>query len=357
MLSKSQFDLLLSLLGSTVKVRDRDEYLKNAVDLLYTELKPQSTAAYISIESEEKLVLIAEMGGNFDQQISSISNFSLMVRKAIKKKNILYIPAGENEVREDTPYLSVLIPLIGGDKNMGMIGLVFESSEITRQRANQNFYFLLSRVIGLASLMKDQIVECQRLEKVNPEEMYSEKISSLGVLSSGVAHEFNNIFAVIKGYAELISMSECESPAIHNAVKTIDEQTDRGAKLIESLNIFVRGRDAKLSYHNISAIVQEVLAMQQSVLEEQNIEAVFTGGEGPRALVDRNQIKEAVLNVIQHSMQTMPSDEPGSIEISTVFEEGKLALVVRDNGTGMTQDQADMAIHPFMSGAAAFNPE
>ncbi len=357
MLGKNQYDLIISLLGGAAKARDLDEYLKICVDLLYTELKPLSSAAYISIESEEKLVLISEIGGNFDQQISSFSNFSLMVRKAIKKKNILYIPSSENEIKEDMSCLSVLIPLIGGDKNMGMIGLVFEVGELSRQRANQNFYFLLSRIIGLAALMKDQITECQRMEKVNPEEMYSDKISSLGVLSSGLAHEFNNIFAVIKGYAELISMSGAESKALASAVKVIDDQTERGAKLIESLNVFVKGRDAKLSYHSINNIVDEVLAMQKSALARENIETSFSRSEVPRALGDRDQIKEAILNVLQHSMQTMRSDEPGRIEISTELSEERLSVIIRDNGTGMTQDQADMAIHPFMSGREAFNPE
>ncbi len=350
MLTKPQFELAMALLGGAEKARDVDEYLRGCVEAIQKEMSPLSTAGYISIESEEKLVLIGEAGGSFDRHIGAFPNFSLMVRRAIKKKNVIYLPASEAEVREGLEVMAVLVPLIGGDKTMGMIGVVFEVGEHARQRQNVNFYQLAGRIIGSSALFREQLAELQGMETVNPEEMYSEKITSLGVLSSSVAHEFNNIFAVIQGYAELINMQSPESKSIQNAISVIDSQTERGARLIESLNVFVKGRNAKLQYHVLGEIVGEVVSMQRSVIEKEGAEITVRNGQIPRVLVDREQVREAILNVLQNSIHTLERDEPGLIEISTEFSDEKVILSIRDNGIGMTRDQVDMAIHPFMGG-------
>ena len=213
--------------------------------------------------------------------------------------------------------MAVLVPLIGGDRTMGMIGLVFDIGEIARQRQNVNFYQLSGRIIGSSALFREQIADLQGMEKVNPEEMYSEKITSLGVLASSVAHEFNNIFAVIQGYAELINMQSPESKSVQSALSVIDSQTERGARLIESLNVFVKGRNAKLQYQPLGEIVGEVVALQKAVMEKEGIELRLRNGQIPRVLADREQIKEAVLNVLQNSIPSIDGETAGLIEIST----------------------------------------
>jgi signal transduction histidine kinase/CheY-like chemotaxis protein len=350
MLSKPQFELAMALLSGAAKAKDVDEYLRGCVEAIQREMSPLSTAGYISIESEEKLVLVGEAGGNFDRHIGVFPNFSLMVRRAIKKKNVIYLPASETEVWDGLEVMAVLVPLIGGDKTMGMIGVVFDIGELARQRQNVNFYQLSGRIIGSSALFREQIADLQGMEKLDPEEMYSEKITSLGVLSSSVAHEFNNIFAVIQGYAELINMQSPESKSIQNAISVIDGQTERGARLIESLNVFVKGRNAKLQYHPLGEIVGEVVSIQRAVIEKEGIELTVRNGQIPRVLVDREQVREAILNVLQNSIHTLNGDEPGLIEVSTEYSEEKVILTIRDNGTGMTRDQVDMAIHPFMGG-------
>ncbi|MDI9425748.1 MAG: response regulator [Spirochaetota bacterium] len=351
MLSKPQFELAMALLNGASRAGGVDEYLKGCVEAILKEASPLSAAAYISIESEEKLILVAEAGGGFDGYIGAFPNFSLMVRRAIKKKNVIYLPASEAETRDGLEVMAVLVPLIGGDRTMGMIGMVFDIGELLRQKQNVNFYQLSGRIIGSSAFFRERIAELEGMEKLGPEEMHSEKISSLGVLASSLAHEFNNIFAVIQGYTELINMQSPESKSIQSALSVIDSQTDRGARLIESLNVFVKGRDAKFQYQPLGEIVSDVVSMQKSVIEREGIDLVLKNGRIPRVLADREQIKEAILNVLQNSIHSIDRETDGRIEISTEYVDEKVVLTVRDNGCGMTRDQVDMAIHPSMSGA------
>ena len=164
-----------------------------------------------------------------------------------------------------------------------------------------------------------------------------------------MAHEFNNILAVIRGYAELINMSSFDARAVQNAVRVIDEQIERGAKLIESLNVFVKGRDAQLAYFSLNEIVEEVVAMQHAILDREGIDLRIQLGDIPKVLIDTHQVREAILNVLQNSINTMPDDEPGFIEISTRRANGTVVLDIRDNGDVVTRDQADMITHPLRS--------
>lgn len=357
MLNKNQFDLIISIINNSGKESDIDGYLKSSIDIIYNGLKPISIAAYIFIEQEEKLILINEFGESFEQFSSRIPNFSLMARKAIKKKNIIHIPSKDSSYINKLTFQTVLLPMIGGDKIIGLIGMVFGIQDLLKHKSNKNFYFMLSRIIGSVGLLKRDLSECRKMEKINPEQLYTDKIESLGILSSGLTHEFNNIFAVIKGYTELINMNHSDSNLLKNAVQIIDEQTERAATLIDSLGVFAKGKDAKLAYHSLPEIVDEALNIQKDALDKASIKVLVNYREIPRVLIDREQIKEAILNVIQNSIRTIRQDESGVIEIFTELADGKLSLIIKDNGTAMTRDQFDMAINPFLSGKGVVNQE
>ncbi len=347
MLSKSQFDLILSLLNSIINTSDLDSYLKDAVDLLNTEFKPRSIAVYMPIESEDKLVLIKKLGEDFDHQINSIPNFSLTVRKAIKKKSVLFAPGIIDESDPHSGFIIILMPLIGGDRHAGLIGMVFADAETVKHRANINYYQFLSRVIGFGGLLKKNFAEHQRREDNTHNENYSDKIKSMGVLSSGVSHEFNNIFAVIKGYAELIFMNTDMSPDIQNAAKKIDEQTERAEKLIDSLQVFYSERNVKLSYHALNDIVTDVVSIHETAIKNGNINLRLVLGSNPRVLVDRERIREAVFNLFQNSIHSIDPQIGGEMVVSTRSLDSEVVLSIRDDGRTMTREIADTVIHPF----------
>ncbi|HDP81034.1 MAG TPA: response regulator [Spirochaetes bacterium] len=347
MLSKSQFDLVLSLLTSILTTTDLDDYLKQALEMLAEAMSPQSAAVYIPIESEEKLVLIKKLGVDFDQQINAVHNFSLIVRKSVKKKSVMFIPVHGEEEGGGAERLITLMPLIGADKHMGLVGMVFDGSEESRHRASANYYQFLSRVIGFAAHVKRMFAADGKKESYSRDETYKDRIKNLGVLSSGVSHEFNNIFAVIKGYAELIAMSAEDMADVQNAVRNIDEQTERAARLIESLQVFVRGRNVKLAYHSLNEIVEEVVSVHRTVLANEHIEIRLELKDSPRVLVDRERVKEALLNLLQNSIHSIEPGAPGELVISTSVKDDAVALSVIDNGRGMSAEQAEMVIHPF----------
>ncbi len=357
MISKSQYELIIGLLAAIQRSRDLDDYLKTAIEIIRSSLNTISISAYKSIESEEKLVLVGELGGSFDQQIGGFASFSLMVRRAIKKKNIVYIPSSDADPGEGGRFLAVLLPLTGDDDTVGLLGMIFDIRDYAKHRANSRFYSMVGRIVGAAGILKRQVVECQLIEKFNPDQAYTDRIASLGVLASGISHEFNNILAVIKGYAEMLSMKGIEGKSFRDAIRVIDDQTERGAKIIESLNVFVKGNTGKLEYHALDDIVGEIAGPLHRTLEGLGIDLSLDCRACPRVLVDRTQIMEAIQSVLQYSIESLQGVQAAHIEISSGVLEGKPGLSIRDNGVSMSSEQVDMAIHPFLTGEGEVYPD
>lgn len=343
MLSKKQQKIIIELINSAIRSPDLENYLKNAIHILHAEIGPLSAAGYVSVESEEKLILVSEAGKNFDHLIRNIYNFSLMVRKSIKKKNVIFIPADGGAADRELRISVVLIPLVSSEKNMGMIGLVFPIADLPRQKKDGGFYFLIGRIIGLASYFRELTAGG------GPDGENSEKFASLGILSKGVAHEFNNILAVIKGYAELVRMKDFDRKAIESAIETIDRQAERGARLIESLNVFAGGKEPRLGYHSLNEIVEGVLEPLRAALQGEHVELRTEAGDVPRVLVDPDQIGEVLQIIILNARQAIQPRGSGLIDIRTEFAEDRAVLRVKDNGTGMTAGQVERAINPFFT--------
>ncbi|NMB66051.1 MAG: hypothetical protein GYA16_14395, partial [Spirochaetes bacterium] len=239
MLSKQQYALLLDIFKTAQNAKNSDAFLSDVVDLLHHEMKPVAVSVYTLI-GDERLVLQHEAGKNFDELVVKIYNFSLIVRKAIKKKSVLFLPTAKPFQHDETDISVVIIPLLHADIVVGMVCLVFPLEELQYLQNNAPFFTLIGKITGTIRYYQTGL----KVSKSDTaEEEFEKTIASLRVLAQGVAHEFNNILAVIKGYAELLLMNEAVDESVKEAVSIIDKQTTRGSSLIDRLSVFVTGKD------------------------------------------------------------------------------------------------------------------
>lgn len=342
MLSKNQYNLIVDILKHAGSTGSNDEFLKATVDVFYEYLSPVSVSIYKLVQ-EEKLVLLREKGENFDELVLKIYNFSLMARKSIKKKNVMFLPTSKSFQNEDIDISVILIPMTHADESLGMACVVFPLGDREYHEKNRNFYTILSRMLGIVGSLKKQASVADMLDPGIAEAEFSDKISSLSVLSAGVAHEFNNILAVIKGYAELILMNDSVDSTVKDAIKVIDKQTERGSSLIERLGIFLKGKDVTFTYYPLNDIVREVLDIQRHTLENESIKVKTNLGKTPDVLVEQKQIKEALINLLSGSRQSIRARKNGgNIIIETSFTMDAVVLKVIDDGVPLDQKHIEM---------------
>ncbi len=180
----------------------------------------------------------------------------------------------------------------------------------------------------------------------------AEKMSSLGQMISGVAHELNNPLASILGYAQLLQAGAAkEDGELSNRLKIMDQEARRCQKIVQNLLSFARRRDPERKPYSLNELVQSVIALMRYQLRMDNIQVVSeTDTELPYLNGDAHQIQQALLNLVTNAHHAMKKGQGGNLSIRTVLA-GKDAahLVVEDDGPGIPAGIRNRIFDPFFT--------
>jgi two-component system NtrC family sensor kinase len=148
-----------------------------------------------------------------------------------------------------------------------------------------------------------------------------EKLSSLGLLASGVAHDLNNPLAVIYGHAQLLLRRDPD-PAAVDHVRSIMLGVERCRRIVGDLLDFARGRPGTHAAVNVPALIRATLAMREGDLRDTGILGVLEISEPlPHVTGDAHQLQQVFLNVILNAEQAM-RDSGRVLRISAYAEAG-----------------------------------
>lgn len=196
-------------------------------------------------------------------------------------------------------------------------------------------------------IMKD-ITETRRLK----DQIYHlDKLSSLGTLTSGVAHEINNPLTGIIGYTEMLLMKK-ESDHATKYLNNIYDSAIRCKKIVENMLTFSRQTTAQKSLENINDIIDKTIELHEYWLKSTNIEIVRSYEEIPYINVDRQQTQQVFLNLLINAEQAIAeTDKPGRIEFRSDYdnESGFIGISISDNGAGIPHDVLPKIFDPFFT--------
>lgn len=187
--------------------------------------------------------------------------------------------------------------------------------------------------------------------------MQVEKMSSVGVLAAGVAHEINNPLNSVAGYAEALQRRLREDPALAadprmasfpDHLEVIVRETYRCKSIIESLLSFSRKSDGAVGAVDLGALVREVLELVRNRARFEKVEIVHDLPEGlAPARGDPAGLRQVILNLALNALQA--SDGPGQVRIATGEEDDTVTLRVADDGCGIAQEVLDQIWDPFFT--------
>jgi two-component system, sporulation sensor kinase E len=198
------------------------------------------------------------------------------------------------------------------------------------------------------------------LKRVHEMQMIqTEKMSSIGVLATGIAHEINNPLTSVAGYAEALLRRFRDEPLLGTDIRLDDfqkylEVIVREAYhckgIIGSLLNFSRKSDGLIGTVNINALLTEILELirHQPNYMEMEVAADFTESI-PTIVGDPSGLRQVFMNLLINACQAIK--DGGRVQVSTIYsdKEGAIHVQVRDTGCGIDQDVIDRIWDPFFS--------
>lgn len=189
----------------------------------------------------------------------------------------------------------------------------------------------------------------------------TEKMDALGKLTSGVAHDYNNVLSIIRGYSELLEDSLSEQPQLSEFAGEILHASKRGARLTDKLLAFSRKRAANTKTLNLNELLQGAKHMLKRTLTARIQLGLNLAENLWPLLLDSSDVEDAIVNLSINAMHAI--DGNGQINIRTNnehlneidakqlgLEPGDYVLLgITDTGCGMDKTTKEKIFEPFYS--------
>ncbi len=183
----------------------------------------------------------------------------------------------------------------------------------------------------------------ERLEK---EVTKQEKMKAVATLAAGMAHEIKNPLTAIKTFAEFLPKKYDDPEFREKFSRLVIDEVDRVNNIVKQLLEFSKPSELELKAVLITDLLDETLTLLNSNLLKHDIELAKDFDRYAMILADKNQLKQAMLNLFLNAIQSIPSR--GKLEISArAVAGGWVKILIKDTGCGMTPDQIQHAFDPF----------
>jgi len=203
------------------------------------------------------------------------------------------------------------------------------------------------KVGGLVFVMND-VTESRRLQGQLAQ---SEKMSSLGQMISGVAHELNNPLASIVGYAQLVQGAGTNERTTRH-LEVLSREAERCKKIVKNLLSFARRHDPQHGTLSLNQTAENVLSLLEYQLRVDDIQLLRELDSNLPAMEgDPHQLEQVLVNLITNAAQAIrKTGEPGQVTVRTTMEGDRMiVLEVRDDGPGIPSKMRSRVFDPFFT--------
>ncbi|HKY33545.1 MAG TPA: response regulator [Candidatus Polarisedimenticolia bacterium] len=191
----------------------------------------------------------------------------------------------------------------------------------------------------------------ERLDTATQQLVQAEKLTALGELVAGVAHEINNPLSGILGFTQLV-LKEDLAPGVRRRLETVCSEAERAAGIVKNLLAFARKHPPEKRYLGLNGIVEKTLELKAYHFRTNQI-AIETDlpQDLPKTMLDFHQIQQVILNLLNNAEHAMIDSKKsgGTIKLVSRHTGGKLELTVSDTGPGVPAQIQGRIFEPFFT--------
>lgn len=306
---------------------------------------------FLSVEENPWMIMIMDTKGNVEYINNKFSRMTGYESREIVGKNISLL---EPDVISPEGYKEIWDKITAGVEWRGELcirkkgGELYQECTIILPVKNTN------GDIDFFIVVMDSVIEHEKREQMLL--LQSERLDAMRTMTAGIAHEFNNIFAVISGNTQLLKDGDKDEEELKNGLNSIKRAIDRGVNIIREMKEFTKAKiDTEEYFHfNIGKLIKQALdstmprwkdkAKDKGINYDIDREDIT---ELPAVFGNPSEIKEVLVNIINNALDAMP--DGGRLSFSTWSKDETVSVSISDTGKGMTDDVKERIFDPFFT--------
>lgn len=245
----------------------------------------------------------------------------------------LFILASERWFQNYVGYHSMFVTLLAGIT----IALLFNPvrSGLT---GLLDKYFFGKNIAQLSSENLRMMIELQK----------QYQMKAVATLAAGMAHEIKNPLTSLKTFASYLPEKYQDEEFRQSFSRIVIDEVDRVNNIIQQLLEFSKPQEPVLKPNRVTAVLQETLELLSSNLSKSHVRVVERFEADPPCLIDKNQLKQAFLNVLLNAIQAMPDGGVLTLSVRAAGK-GRLAVFISDTGHGISEEKLSHIFEPFFT--------
>lgn len=211
--------------------------------------------------------------------------------------------------------------------------------------------------VGIYGMYEDNTERQQLQDRLRQ----NQRLESIGTLASGVAHDFNNILAIVLGHTTLLERFRSDPQKFQESVSTISKVIQRGASLVRQLLTFARKTEVVFESVRVNDIILEVEKLLRETFPKTITISMDLHKALPSIKADATQVHQVLLNLCVNARDAMPKG--GTVYISTKALSGEILspkhpavrqkdyveIQIRDTGAGINERTLQRIFEPFFT--------
>jgi C4-dicarboxylate-specific signal transduction histidine kinase len=286
------------------------------------------------------------------------SGKTVRVDRNYEDPNVL--PSARAAVRRDQIHGFVCVPIHSRGRVLGTLSLgrktldQFDQQELALLEAAADQIGVALDNARLYSELRRERDEIQRAHaqriRAETQLIHAEKLSAVGELASGVAHEINNPLTTILGLTHLLLTHPETTSHVRDRLGIVAEEAGRAARIVQNLLLFARHYTPERRPCSLADQARRVLELIGYQLQQDNIRVVTDFAACPFVWADENQLQQVLLNLVQNAHQAMATHPANRVLTVRVWPSDRHAYVeVRDTGPGIPPEVLPRVFDPFFT--------
>jgi two-component system, NtrC family, sensor kinase len=372
-------ELIHDVVEQIIGLTDVEQLTQIAAELMAHNFAYELAAVALLKGPDRKIVLVGIGGNAADlvkeglRQLDEAKEDGIVMRVAVTGQNILLNDVSQSPFYRPIPNWDagseMCVALKQGDQILGVI-------DVESQRKNafsQNDLLVLESLAGILSTAISNAEQYQKLqatvnqlrsareelqERIAAQRMaesrliQAAKLAAVGEMAAGIAHELNNPLTTVTGFSELMREEIPSESPLRNDLDMVLREAQRARSVVRRLLDFARQSDIMRVRSDINEIINDVIALVNHLLRTSGVQLITNLPNGlPWIMVDGNQIKQVILNLIHNAIHAMP--EGGVLHVSTSRHKREnhdwLAVIIKDTGIGIAPENLDRIFEPFFT--------